>query len=176
MKKLIDNYTFTASARTIVFNDYSSINPSGLLLITNAIDNIIIYNFASASLGGIVSGNTLTLTYNTSTMSDDDSLQIFYEDGLLPSSEEQDEQLMMVLKLLLQRTADDPIWYDMATNALRITGVISGAVTISSGTVTAVTTVTTLANQTNLGGSPADLMTENTAEIDWALSTRNLLT
>ncbi len=176
MKKLIDNYTFTASARTIVFNDYSSINPSGLLLITNAIDNIIIYNFASASLGGIVSGNTLTLTYNTSTMSDDDSLQIFYEDGLLPSTADQDEQLMMVMRLLLQRTADDPIWYDMATNALRITGAISGSVTIASGTITAVTTVTTVTNQAQMGGQPADLMTENLTEVDWALTTRNLLT
>ena len=176
MKKLIDNYTFTASAKTIVFNDYSLINHAGLLLITNTTDNIIIYNFASPALGGVVNGNTLTLTYDTVAMSDNDSLQIFYEDGTLPSTSDQDEQLMMVLKLLLQRTADDPIWYDMATNALRITGAISGSVTIASGTVTAVTTVTTLANQTNLGGSPADLMTENTAEIDWALSTRNLLT
>ena len=174
MKKLIDNYTFTASARTIVFNDYSSINPSGLLLITNAIDNIIIYNFASASLGGIVSGNTLTLTYNTSTMSDDDSLQIFYEDGLLPSTADQDEQLIMVMRLLLQRTADDPIWYDMATNALRVTGAVSA--TISSGTITTVTTVATVTNQSLMGGQPADLMTENLTEVDWALTTRNLLT
>lgn len=176
MKKLIDNYTFTASAKTIVFNDYSLINHAGLLLITNTTDNIIIYNFASPSLGGVVDGNTLTLTYNTATMSDDDSLQIFYEDGTLPSTSDQDEQLMMVLKLLLQRTADDPIWYDMATNALRITGAITGAVTISSGTVTTVTSVTTIGNQTNMGGQPADLMTENLTEMDWALTTRNLLT
>ena len=101
MKKLIDNYTFTASARTIVFNDYSSINPSGLLLITNAIDNIIIYNFASASLGGIVSGNTLTLTYNTSTMSDDDSLQIFYEDQIVPATSNKQDDIILNQEIVI---------------------------------------------------------------------------
>ena len=62
----------------------------------------------------------------------------------------------------------------MATNALRITGAVSA--TISSGTITTVTTVATVTNQALMGGQPADLMTENLTEVDWALTTRNLLT
>lgn len=176
MKILIENYTFTASAKTIVFNDYTEINQAGLLLITNTTDGIIMYNFASPTLGGSIVGNTLTLAYDTVSMSDDDAIQIFYEDGIYGSSVDDDSALSLVIQLLLQRAADDPIWYDVATNALRITGAISGAVTISSGTVTTVTTVASMTNQVNMGGQSADLMTENLTEIDWALTTRNLLT
>ena len=50
--------------------------------------------------------------------------------------------------------------YDEATNAKRITG----AITVSSGTVT---TVGTLTNQTNIGGFSADMMTENASYAAW---------
>jgi len=83
MKKLVTNYTFDKTARTIVFTDYTTIDLSQILLITNTTSNIIIYNFAS--LGGSVTGNTLTLTYDTSLMNNNDSLQIFYEDGIYNS-------------------------------------------------------------------------------------------
>jgi len=80
MKILITNYSFNASAKTITFNDYASIDLERILLITNVTDNIIIYNFADPTKGGTVSGNVLTLTYNTTSMSNTDDLQIFYED------------------------------------------------------------------------------------------------
>ena len=83
MKKLITNYTFNASAKTIAFNDYTTISLKNILLITNTTSNVIIYNFAS--LGGTVSGNVLTLTYNTTSMSNSDNLQIFYDDGKITS-------------------------------------------------------------------------------------------
>lgn len=50
--------------------------------------------------------------------------------------------------------------YDEATNAKRITG----AITVSSGTVT---TTGTLTNQTNIGGFSADMMTENASYAAW---------
>lgn len=80
MKKLITKYTFDASAKTIIFSEYSTILQAGILLITNTTDNIIIYNFASSTLNGTVSQNVLTLTYDTSSMSDGDSIQIYYDD------------------------------------------------------------------------------------------------
>jgi hypothetical protein len=83
MKKLITNYTFNSSAKTIVFNDYTSLDIRKLLLITNTKTNTIIYNFAST--GGTVSGNTLTLSYDTTSMSSSDPLQIFYDDGRIVS-------------------------------------------------------------------------------------------
>jgi hypothetical protein len=51
-----------------------------VLLITNVVDNIIIYNFNDATKGGTAATNVLTLTYNTASMSDTDELQIFYDD------------------------------------------------------------------------------------------------
>jgi hypothetical protein len=80
MKKLITNYSFNHLAKTITFNDYSSIDLERILLITNVTKNIIIYNFADPTKGGTVSGNVLTLTYDTTGMADTDKLQIFYDD------------------------------------------------------------------------------------------------
>lgn len=81
MKLRITNYTFTAAAGTIDFNDYVTIDIEGVLLISNVVDNVIIYRFEDPLKGGTVAGNTLTLTFDTSTMSDSDELQIWYEDG-----------------------------------------------------------------------------------------------
>lgn len=88
MKVLVTNYTFNASAKTVRFNSYSSIELERLLLITNASRNTIIYNFASPVLGGVVNGNVITLTTDTSMMSNNDKLQIFYENEDTPASEQ----------------------------------------------------------------------------------------
>lgn len=80
MKKIITSYNFIAAEKKVILNEYTSINLIGLLLITNVTDNIIIYNFADATKGGAAGGNTITLTYDTSSMSNGDSLQIFYDD------------------------------------------------------------------------------------------------
>lgn len=81
MKVLISNYAFDASAQTIAFNDYVEIVLERVLLIVNVTDNVIIYNFADSAKGGSVAGNDLTLTYNTTTMSDTDDLLIYYDDA-----------------------------------------------------------------------------------------------
>ncbi len=79
MKTLIKNYSFNKTNKTITFSDYISINLENILLITNVTKNIIIYNFADVSIGGIVSNNLLTLNYDTSAMDDTDKIQIFYD-------------------------------------------------------------------------------------------------
>lgn len=81
MKKQIINYSFDASEKKITFSDYTSIRQESILLITNVTDGIVIYNFADSALGGTVATNVLTLDYNTTTMSDTDKLQIFYEEN-----------------------------------------------------------------------------------------------
>lgn len=78
MKILVTNYTFDASAQTITFAQFPTIDLERVLLVTNVTDNIIIYNFAGSSLGGSVSTNVLTLDYNTTSMDDTDELQIHY--------------------------------------------------------------------------------------------------
>jgi hypothetical protein len=80
MKTLVTNYTFNAGAQTIAFDDYTSIDLERILLITNTTDGAIIYNFAAPDKGGTVAANVLTLEFDTSGMSDGDSLQIYYDD------------------------------------------------------------------------------------------------
>lgn len=81
MTKIIAlNYTFDASAKQVTFTDYNPIIIERVLVITNVTDNVIIYNFADPAKGGTAATNVLTLDYDTSTMSDTDKLQIFYDD------------------------------------------------------------------------------------------------
>lgn len=80
MKKRITTYTFDASAKTITFSGPLEIE--GFSVITNVVDNIIIYQFNDPLLGGTFATNTLTLTYNTASMSDTDELMILYDDGV----------------------------------------------------------------------------------------------
>lgn len=81
MKIIVSNYTFDASEKKITFTDYNPIVIERVLLITNITDNIIIYNFADPTKGGTAATNVLTLTYDTTSMSDTDKLQIFYDDA-----------------------------------------------------------------------------------------------
>ena len=46
MKKLIENYTFDASAKTITILCDCNFTLDKLLVITNVTDGVIIYNFA----------------------------------------------------------------------------------------------------------------------------------
>ena len=84
-KKLVRTYTFNAAAKTVAFTGNYTLNQ--LLLVTNTTRNIIIYNFADASLGATRSYNgttdttTITLTYNTAAaMVNADTLQIYVDD------------------------------------------------------------------------------------------------
>ena len=88
MKILFEDYTFNAAAKQITFNTSETITLPQLLLITNVTDNLIVYNFADPNYGGTITNNVLTLTYNTSLMSDSDSLQIFLENQYTPASQE----------------------------------------------------------------------------------------
>lgn len=82
MKILIQNgnYTFTSAAKTVSLNAYGSIDIENVLLITNVVDGIIIYNFTDPAKGGTVATNVVTLDYDTTTMADTDELQIWYWD------------------------------------------------------------------------------------------------
>lgn len=81
MKRRLTGATFDASAKTITHAEFSDVGLAGIQLITNVTDNIIVYNFADTSKGGTLSTDTLTLEYNTTSMSDSDELMILVEDG-----------------------------------------------------------------------------------------------
>lgn len=84
-KTLLENYTFDASEKKIIVR--GNYNVKEWLLITNTTDNLIIYNFAQQGRGGSATYDkdtnltTLTLEYDTTTMSDTDYLQIYADKG-----------------------------------------------------------------------------------------------
>jgi hypothetical protein len=78
MKKLVRDYLFDASARTVTANDFTSLKKIGI--ITNVATNEIIYNFAGTDKGGTLVGNVLTLDFDTTAMADTDELRIDVEE------------------------------------------------------------------------------------------------
>ena len=84
-KMIVGRYTFDASARTVTIPD--NIPLERFFLITNVTDNVQIFNFASPTLGATGIGydiddetTTITLAYDTTSMSDSDKLQIMIEE------------------------------------------------------------------------------------------------
>ena len=80
MKRLLkpSEYSFNATAKTITIIGVTLVEEQ-LLLITNVTLGIMIYNFAEPLKGGSISGQVLTLDYDTTSMSNTDKLQIWFE-------------------------------------------------------------------------------------------------
>lgn len=79
MKVLYQDYSFDALNKQITFTGTDTIELANVLLITNVSVNTIIYNFANPAAGGSMAGNVLTLDYDTTSMNNTDSLQIFLD-------------------------------------------------------------------------------------------------
>ena len=145
MKQLLGSdfgsYSFNAASKQITFgglpnNEYIGIQQ--VLLITNVTSTppVIIFNFASS--GGTMSNNVLTLTYNTTSMSNSDQLQIYIDTemvnetlhALLRRMNKLLESNAVVDSNLRQRISIDAI----GTNDLK--AVASGMpITAASGTI-----------------------------------------
>ena len=134
MKILFENYNFNAASQQITFNTTDVIGLEDLLVITNVTDNVIIYNFADPTKGGTISNNVLTLTYNTTGMSNTDKLQIFLDNTLTPASEESLQYLKKIVQLLTPLSVQD--------SAQRQRVVVEGSTSIT-GTVTVNSTAVT---------------------------------
>ena len=189
MKILITNYTFNAASRTVTFLGYSRILLDSILIITNVASNTIIYNFAGSGKGGTVSGNVLTLDFDTSAMSNSDPLQIYYEDAaIVPATVQEQQNTEDLLYLLsIQGNALGKL-AEMVDGAniravLQASAAVIGAVTQSGtwsiGTVTTVSTVTTcstLTNQTQNGGQPTNDIVPNASNTLATLANINNVT
>lgn len=165
MKVKVNNYTFNKTTKTVTFTDYTTIRLDGILLITNVTDNIIIYNFASPTLGGTVSGNSVTLTYDTSEMDNTDKLQIFYDDETISPATEANQdtlyELVQTLQELSQRLAPLASAMNAGAPALR-TIPIASVSTAVTGSVTATVASTVVSSLTNFGtGIPAKEMADD---------------
>lgn len=154
MKLQLTNYTFNKSSKTVTFTDYTTIRLDSILLITNVTDNIIVYNFADPLLGGTVSGNVLTLTYDTSAMDDTDKLQIFYDDGdIQPANSELQTTLNSLTETLQELTGRLTVLASMANSgqpALRTIPIASVSTPVT-GTVTATVANATISSLATIG-------------------------
>lgn len=180
MKVLFTDYTFNSTNKTVTFNTKNVINLNNILLITNVTRNIIIYNFANPSLGGTLSNNVLTLTYNTTTMSSSDLLQIFLDLGEFPASE---DTLVRISQLLTPIATQDSaqrqrIIVDNASvvvsqgTAANLNATVSIAASQTLGTVTTVSSVTNIAG---LGGVDPRFQFIDIARNSYANGVRNNL-
>jgi hypothetical protein len=174
MKILITNYTFNAASRTVTFLGYSRILLDSILIITNVASNTIIYNFAGSGKGGTVSGNVLTLDFDTSAMSNSDPLQIYYDDAAIVPATVQEQQntedllyLLSVQGNALGKLAEMVDGANIRA-ALQASAAVIGGVTQSGSwtlttvtTVSTVTTCSTLTNQTQNGGQPTNDIVPN---------------
>ena len=86
-KKLLHDYTFDASAKQVVLQGVYK--RERLLMVSNVTDNVILFvfnqtNFSLTSFSNDLNAQTTTLnlTYDTTSMSDTDVLQIFIEEDL----------------------------------------------------------------------------------------------
>lgn len=169
MKKLISNsgYVFNASAKTVTFSDYTTIELEGVLLITNLADNLIVYNFANPLLGGTVSGNVLTLTYDTSSMDDSDKLQIFYDDSSIqPANTTNQTELAELTETLQELVSRLNVIASMANAgapALRVIPIASVSTAVT-GSVTA-TVASTVVTSIGPGATVSNAMNNTLATL-----------
>ena len=188
MKQLIGHdigqYSFNAAAKTITFNGLPPFALEQILLITETSNNNIIYNFADPTPnGGTLVGNVLTLDYNTTTLSNNDPLQIYID---LPTTAPMDTGASVDAQthLLLQKICDllEPMATQDQANRQRISvdtiaagtalptvttvGTVS---TITGGTITTITNAVGVGNVATLGGGNPEWQM-----IDWARHSYNV--
>ena len=126
-------YTFSASGKTVTFTGGITLTLKQILAIVNTTRNIIIYNPTAVATGGTLSGQVLTLTYDTTTHSNTDQLMIVV-DVLGPTT----------FPAGFQRVTDEPrqIFYDPFDAALDTTNVWTAPTTGNSAVAASVTTGT----------------------------------
>lgn len=149
-------YTFNKVAKTISFTGFN-VSLERLLLVTDVTNNTIIYQFNDPLLGGTLSNNVLTLTYNTNTVSfnNTDKLQIFYW------SEEPQQTALLDLALSIKRDLQ-------MIRREPLVGAAGTSVVPNGGIVTTVSAVSSVVALTNLGGS-----TDLYATFPYQLQTRD---
>jgi hypothetical protein len=141
------SYTFNPASKTITFSGLKqAITLANILLITNVTRNTIIYNFADTATGAVsFNNNVLTLTYNTTSHSAGDVLQIFLD---VESYEESLQVLLRRMNKLLESNAvvdlqqRQRITIDSIRSSATATTDLAGNIPVSvSGTVTVNPTV-----------------------------------
>lgn len=180
MKKLVGSdvgsYTFSAAAKQITLSGLSeTLTLDQVLTIVNVTDNIVIYNFGKVGYGGSIASNVLTLTYDTTSMSDGDTLQIYVE--LADTSESLLRSLTTAVFFLTEQmvlSQQNPVWLNNTTNGLQVVNAPSQTMAVS-GSLTTAGTVSTVTNLSQIGGVNADTMIPTQGDQAWGVTIRSLL-
>ena len=140
------DYVFNAASKTVTFSaDYSSIALSDILYILNCKQGVatVIYDPTVSTKGGTLSGRTLTLQYDTTSMSSADPLQIII--GTTPTQTEIANINAGLHKLL--SILESPATVVNGRQNVSIENISSSAI---------LGTVTTVTNLTNFGSASPD--------------------
>lgn len=167
---IVDKYIFNAATKKITFPSLPNLEIEGIQLIINLNTGTIIYQMTEVTKGGTVSGNVLTLTFDTTSMSNTDKLQIYYSppvDGFFDRMVALLGQLVDYVRAPSYMTkvpAGDKIQVligaDSTFPTIANITTVAGVTTVSS--VTAVTTVGAVTNLTNLN-------TIDSRELIWSM-------
>lgn len=161
MKELIKDYIFDPTNKNVVFNNYDKIDLERVLLITNVTDNVIIYNFANPVAGGhVVNNNILNLQYDTTTMSNTDKLQIFYEVDAAPAKEATQADMYELMYSVYTAVKDlSALVCTISGGALRVS--TTTPVAISTMPNVSVTNGVNVSNVSNFGAANSNTLIPN---------------
>ncbi len=98
--KLSIDFVFDASLQKLTVDDNDFLE---LLFVINTTDNVVIYDPSIVSKGGTKDQNRMTLTFDTTSMSDADDLIVIYEPVVFVSDQIQEtllQQLVYEMKIM----------------------------------------------------------------------------
>lgn len=153
-----DKYIFNPVARTITFIGLSTVLLQSVYAIFNVTDGICIYDFGDPTKTGSISGNVLTLLFDTSAMSATDSLLIKYDDGNIlgidVATKIQDESIPFLRRIvkLLEASANVDVGNRQRINVDSITAGTTLPTVTTVGTVTTVTNAVGVGNVATIAG------------------------
>ena len=142
-----------------------------ILVITDVTRNTIIYNFADAPTGAVqFLNNVLTLQTDTSAYHPSDILQVFVDVGDPLTIEAGNQSTLSMLLVRIGNMLMSPLGYAREIQRYRGTNIIE------SGTINTVSSVTAVANLTNIGGLAAERLLLNQNMAAWVATHRSRIT
>jgi hypothetical protein len=151
------NCTFTpgtSGVGTVTLN-INNFDSKRLVAIINQTRGVVIYSTGSVDLRySSISGNTLTLFFDTSAQNANDILQVIYNSDA-PLEVDYQPTLRQMLYALMY-----PNWLDRTINAVRV------------AVINTIGTVTTLGNQVNIGSYTADVQNYAGLRTAWDATVR----
>ena len=150
------SYTFNAAAQTVTLNNLPSpFVQTQLKLIVNANTNTLIFNLIDPTMTATVSGNVITLAFNTSSMNNSDPLQIFLEVPGIYVSDAQTTQVQQLAVIAGLTNDITPQYQELPLsaggNTVIVSGNVSSIVTGNVGIITSDNTILDSKTISNIG-------------------------